>query len=373
MPGRATHVLGVDIGNEVLKVVELRLTGRGIELLGMPAVAPTPRGSVAGGVVVDTGAVAEALKSMLRARGFSSKKAVVSVGGDTSTVVRIADMPRMAGKELAEAVRWELDRQAPFPIDRVATDYAPIEFADLPRDEQTMQVLLAVAQEDMVTAHISALKAAGLTTVAVDIEALAISRALVNSANGKYAEQTVLLCNIGATATGIYFVRKGTLNFVRTIPSAGETITAAIRQRLSDTEEEAERLKREFADLRTPESGFQPGAAAADNDALAAQEEVTDVVASTVLDIATELRRSIEYYRRQHRNEEVNGILLTGGTALIPGMAEFIATETGIETHVGNPFERVRVPEDADTAAYLSDIAPLAVVATGLAMRDMVD
>ncbi len=408
MPGKATHVLGVDIGNEVLKAVELRLTSQGIEMLGVPAIMPTPRGSVAGGVIVDTNAVAEALGTMVSSGGFGTKQVVASVGGDTSCVVRIADMPRMTGKELAEAIQWELDRQTPFPVDNAIYDYQAIEHPDLPEDEQNMQVLIAVAQDEMVNAHVEALMAAKLTPVAIDIEALAISRALINSANGTYADQTVVLCNIGATNTGIYIVRKGLLNFARSIPTAGQTLTTAIRQNLAENDEQAEQFKRQFADLTAAYGGYAPAAgepapeagilveegdlarveeeeavetpavepqpaAEATEETNLAKQEVYEAISPVVLDLATEIRRSIEYYRRQHRNEEIDRILICGGTALIPGLAEFIAGETGVVTEVANPFEHISVEQDEATAAYLRDTGALAVVATGLAMRDMID
>ncbi len=400
MPGRGTHVLGVDIGNAILKVVELRLSGRGIELVGTPAVAPTPPGSVTGGVVTDADAVAQALRAMISSHGLKARLAVSAVGGDTSCIVRIADMPRMSSKELAEAVKWELDRQTPFPVDSVIYDYEPIEHPDLPVDEQTMQVLLAVAQEDMVNAHIEALRGAKLAPLAVDIEPLAISRALVNSVDGKYADQVVVLCDIGATKTGIYIVRKNTLNFVRTVPTAGEALTSAIRQNLAEDEKQAEQFKCQFADLTGaysgtgPSGGSQPAAAGEEGgtapqvetavateeispevaeDIRIAKQEVYEAISPVVLDLATEIERSVEYYRRQHRNEEVSRIILCGGTSLIPGLAEFIAGETGIETEVGNPFEHLSIDEDAQIEAYLRDIAPVATLAIGLAMRDMVD
>ena len=53
---------------------------------------------------------------------------------------------------------------------------------------------------------------------------------------------------------------------------------------------------------------------------------------------------------------------------LIPGLQEFLAGQWGIEVIRANPFKRVDVGGGAD-AGMVDKLAPLATVATGLAMR----
>jgi Tfp pilus assembly PilM family ATPase len=53
---------------------------------------------------------------------------------------------------------------------------------------------------------------------------------------------------------------------------------------------------------------------------------------------------------------------------LIPGLQEFLAGQWGIEVIRANPFKRVEVGGGTD-AGMVEKLAPLATVATGLAMR----
>lgn len=449
----ATHVLGLDIGTEAIKAVELKLDRGEIRLVGRPAIVPTPTHSVSGGRVVDSAAVVEALDRLLSSNGFSTRKVVASVGGDTDVVVRIIEVPKMTGKELDEAIQWELERQAPFPVDQAVFDYQPIERSDTPPDAQNMEVLLAVAQEEMVDAHVEALMAAKLVPQAIDVEPLAISRALVDAAGDALADQTIANVHVGATNTAIIIVRRGLLAFVRTLPTGGQQLTAAVRQNLAEDEAQAERTKRLFSDLTgsyayegmpaeglaatddtsTFEASGDLGGAmdsvfeAAEGDvygSLAEQAsideaatqlevdtsghafqlppsqvapapppssappetgrftspeieqvkaQVYEAIAQPLLDLATEVRRSLDFYRRNHRNEDIDRVVLSGGTALIPGLAEFIGGEIGVPTEIANPFEHVVVDGSEVTAQYLRDVAPMLVVAAGLAMRDMFD
>lgn len=373
MPKGAAHALGLDIGSQAIKAVELRRTGADIELVGTPAVVATPPGSVTGGVVVDGAQISEALAGMVSTYRFTTRNVIASVGGDSSVVVRIASMPRMANKkELDDAMQWELDRQVPFPVDQVIYDYQVIESPGQ-ADEANMEVFLAVAQDDMVNAHIEAIRRAKLTPVHIDVEPLAISRALVHAATNGYRDQTVVLVHIGATTTGIYIESKGWTNFVRTLPTAGSTFTAAISQNILGDEQQAERAKRQFANL-TEVAGEESEASVAEaSDVAQARAAVQEAMSQPLFDLTTEIGRSVDFYRRQHRDEEISAILLCGGSAVIPGLAAFVQGETGVTTVLANPYQHLICDTQQVSESYLADVGPATVVAVGLAMRDMLE
>jgi len=287
---------------------------------------------------------------------------------------------------------------------------------------------------------------AGLRPVHIDVEPLAIGRALVDAAGDELADQTVVNVHIGATNTLILIFRQKLLAFVRVIPSAGQNLTQTIAETLMLDEAQAELLKvrlgsvaeggyeggreerqpgedmlaegedeflsdsvfelsttgedsatmeppdeqathleiEEVPDLEPPAEGDQVGAAPAgqaeepapaveqDPDLVEAKEQVAGALVNSVLDIATEVRRSLDFYRRQHRNEPIDRIILTGGTANLEGIEDLIAEETGVATERGNPFRHLVADEEQASQRYLADIGPSAVVAVGLALRDMV-
>lgn len=437
----ATHVLGLDIGTTAIKAAELQLSGGRIRVVGHPVVLPTPSGAVRGGVVVDAPQITEVLKQLKTIHGIRTNKVVASVGGDSSVVVRITEVPKMSGKELEEAVVWELDEQTPFPVDEVIYDYVPIERPDADPEATEMELLLAVAQEDMVDAHVAAMMGAGLRPLHIDVEPLAIGRALVDVREEEFADQTVVNVHIGATTTLILIFRHKLLAFVRVIPTAGQNLTQTIGQTLELNTEQAELVKlrlgnvseavyeagadtgrgaaedmlddgaeedflsdsvfelsstgEESAALEPPDEGAthleieegleelepppvepeaapapEPAAEEVDPELKEARQQVADALINPVLDLATEVRRSLDFYRRQRRNEPVDRILVTGGTAKLEGLPQLIAEETGVATEVGNPFVNLVVDESVPPQ-YLEDIAPTMVVAVGLALRDM--
>ena len=438
-----THVLGLDIGTAFIKAAEIQLRGDEFHIVGRPAVVPTPEGAVRGGVIVDAPAVSDALREIKDRYGMRVKSAIASVGGDSSVVVRITEVPKMSGKELDEAIQWELDEQTPFPVDEVIYDYATIDRPDADPEATEMEVLLCVAQEDLVNAHVEAIMGAGMAPIAVDVEPLAIGRALVDAAGMERADQTIVNVHIGATTTLILVFRHGLLSFVRIIPSAGENLTQALAQNLMVGQDQAEIIKLELGNLQ--DGGFveqaeerdefagaglfedegdeppsdsvfelsstdegraafeavderathlevdedlgefeEPAPAAPappaetapgepeDPDLVEAREHVADALTEPVLDIATEVRRSLDFYRRQHRNEPIDRIVVSGGTARLSGLTKLMTEETGVATEIGNPFQYMQIDDESVSQQYLQDIAPTMVIAVGLALRDMV-
>jgi type IV pilus assembly protein PilM len=261
----------------------------------------------------------------------------------------------------------------------------------------------------------------------IDVESLALGRALVGLPGGKYLEQSVVVIDCGATFTGIYIFRKGWPAFRRTIPTAGDVITEAIREHTGAARELAERAKRQFANVASmgeegsggsvpSESGMfdsaydessgsegtgpalsdletipatemdteavpvppaaKPAAAPPPADLppeiIHAREVVGEAISQRIYDLVTEIGRSLDFYRRQHREEQVVEIMLAGGSAHLPGLAELIGGETGITTRIANPFEHIQ-SDGVATAEFLRDVGPNMAVALGLAMRDMLE
>lgn len=443
----ATHVLGLDIGTETIKAVELRLQGEDIILESLPVVVETPENSVVGGRVVEQEAVSQAIADAVTEYGVGVKKTVASVGGDSDVVVRIAELPRVEEGELDEAVQWELDRQTPFPVDQVIYDFEAIDHPGIPADSENMEVFLAVAQEDMVDSHAETIMGARLSPIGVDVEPLALGRSLIEMGDPALMQSTVVLVHVGHSVCLICIFCQGVPVFIRSVPTAGEAITAAIRQHISLSEADAERAKRQFANMHDAflfeeeHTGYEEdefmGAdedsvfELSDSQARGAEEEaptdematqveidtsqayelppdqtgagaeeeipaesgegeqelierlpeevelatqqVSEAMVDVLAELATEVRRSVQHYQRQHRDEEISRVVISGGSALIKGLDEFLGAEIGIAAEIADPYQGIEWDPAEISEAYLKDVGPITSIAVGLAMRDIIE
>ncbi|MCP1362898.1 pilus assembly protein PilM, partial [Halomonas sp. BBD45] len=78
--------------------------------------------------------------------------------------------------------------------------------------------------------------------------------------------------------------------------------------------------------------------------------------------------RSLQLYYTAGRNPEVKKVILAGGSSVIPGLSERLATDSGMPVEVANPFLRMKVSPRIDIHTLAGD-APAMLTACGLAMR----
>lgn len=236
-------VLGLDIGAAFIKAVEMR-PGKGALAITGLGILPTPTGCIVNDEIVDPGVLALAVKQLLAESGIKTKDVITAVAGQSSVVVRVIEVPRMSEKELAETMRWEIDRHIPFAPDEVTKDFSPITRPGDDPDAANMSVLLAVAQNNLVSGTMQTILSAGLTPVAIDVEMLAGARAVFDVDDAHLGE-TVAVVNIGATKTDVAIFEGGSLSFPRTIPVAGNAMTDAVAAALNIDVADAERLKKQ--------------------------------------------------------------------------------------------------------------------------------
>ena len=248
-------VVGLDIGSDSIKVAEAKIAKDGITITGL-GIARTPQGVVENEVIIDPKALGTAIKALLAESGIKTKKCVSCVSGASQVVVRVISVPKMKREELAETMKWEVERHVPFSPKEVVMDFQPLEKAGDDPNAAEMEVLLAVAQQQLIDSHVEALFAAGLQPLAIDIEPLAASRSLVELSINGAMKQTVVVVNIGANRTDLGVFENGVLAFPSPpIGIAGVNFTREIAEALGQTLEQAEVTKREFAAVNL--DGFQ--------------------------------------------------------------------------------------------------------------------
>jgi type IV pilus assembly protein PilM len=253
-------MVGLDIGSDYIKVAEAKFNSRsGITITGL-GIAKTPQGAIENELIVNPQLLGEVIKGLLNESGIKTKKVVSSVAGQSRVVVRVIEVPKMSGAELANNMRYEVERQVPFSPTDIEMDYQPISAISSDPASQTMEVFLAVAQKGLLDLHVQSLQAAGLQPVAVDVESLSAGRSLVNAVSGSdISDDITAIISIGSTNTEIGIFEKGELTFPSPpIGIAGKSFTLEISEALGISPEEAEITKKEYANVDLGAFGNMP-------------------------------------------------------------------------------------------------------------------
>lgn len=335
--------LGLDIGSHTIKLIELGLEGNSIGLVAAGSI-PTPLKALSSTEPADAEAVAQAVDRLVKATGAKSKEVHIALP-ESKVFTRVVEVPALSQRELTSAIRWEAEQYIPLPLDQVNLDFTILREA---KDTGTnkMEVLLVAAPKTLVDNYLNILEMAELAPVAAETEVIATTRALIRSVPNI---RSVMIVAMGAQTTDFAIVRNGTLTFTRSISAGGDALTRAIAQSLEFNLTQAEEYKRTYGVQHDKLEGKIAVAA----------KPITDT-------ILTELKRALVFYQEKYKEDHIQLILLSGGTARLPGMVEYIAQSLGIEAQLANPWAGIARPPRFNV---LTAEGPNFCVAVGLALR----
>jgi len=357
MFGKRKDIVGIDIGSSAVKIVELRQSKKGLQLVHFRMV-PLPAEAIVDGAIMNSNAVVDALLEAVSQEKLKTKDVATSVCGH-SVIVKKIKLPQMTEEELEESIQWEAEQYIPFDITDVNLDVQI-----LGNDEQDvgqMEVILVAAKKDMINDYTAVLMEAGLNPLIMDVDAFAVEN-MFESNYGVMEGETVVLANIGASVININILRNGLSTFTRDISMGGNQFTEEIQKQLNVSYEEAESLK----------LGGELGGPSETTEAVIPQE-VGGIIRSISETMAAEVQRSLDFFAASSTDDRISKIYLTGGSAKVPGLPSVIESKVGVSVEIANPFQIVDIDEGKFNVAHIQEVAPAAAVAVGLALRKVGD
>lgn len=293
----------------------------------------------------------QALRGMMAQAGIRPGRALVALSGQMA-FPRFVKVLAESPEKVREQIRFEVEQNVPFPLGEAIWSDALVGRPDA--GEQ--HVMIVAARSDLVSAVTRGLLNAGCEPELVDVAPVALYNAV--RFNYPEAEGCTLVVDIGARCTNLVFVEQDRI-FYRTIPVAGNTITAEIAKAFGLSLEDAETLKRERGLVA------QGGAFAVDDPDV---DRLSKVIRNVMTRLNAEVTRSISFYRSQQEGNAPVRVLLTGASAQLPYMQNFFEEKLQVEVDFLNPFQTVAYPEGIDTEQFGRDAFSLPVL-VGLALR----
>lgn len=380
--------IGIDLGTHSVKAVQLSKFGESAKVDKAVLLNLNVNGSEERRMEATVGAMRTI------AATFDMKKAVLAAAlPGEDTFIRYLRFPQMPPEELRSSIELEADQNLPYDLSELMMDSVVLEEIT-ERNETIIKVLLVAAKNEVVDQVLSYFHGVGLSPTIIGVTTLAIADAV--EANGGFGQdETVALINIGASSTNIHFCRDGVSSFTRDISRAGNDLTAAVQKLLKVDHAEAERMKIGYGRAKFEEStenlldtlethaiGDDTSEAPSAGDEY--EEAVTEPMGQDKSDDASrivnatrpalsrligEIRRSIDYYEKQLYEKNVDKLVLSGGSALFPGLDQSLADATGVPVEIVDPVQMFIVDESSPEVASLMENRAQFNVAVGLAAR----
>lgn len=341
-----TSLVGLDISSTSVKLLELSLQGDRyrVESYG---VEPLPQNAVVEKNIADVEGVGEAITRLIARAKPRSKNAAVAVSG-SAVITKVIEMDAdLSDDERESQIRLEADQYIPYPLEEISLDFEVI--GESATNPERVSVLLAASRTDNIEMRTDALVIANMTAKIVDVEAYAMERAfdlLVDSLPcGR--EGTVAVIDIGASMTTLSVINDGKIIYTREQLFGGRQLTEEIQRRYGLSFEEAGKLKKE---------GGLP------------DDYEVEVLRPFKDAVVQQVTRSLQFFFSSSQYNDVDHILLAGGTASIVGLAETVQEKLGTAVSVANPFVHMSFAPQINAAAISND-APALMIACGLALR----
>lgn len=296
---------GIDIGGTSLRLVELGVKNRRtvVENWGVVAIPP---GLVQDGTVMDPVRLAPFLQRLVsESRRHKLHAEPTVVLPEQQTFLKLLNVPTLDPGELADAVRFEAGQHIPFDPGEIVMDWQVVSSKS---GGAGTTVLLGAAPRTLVDALLSAFDTAALPVSALEIESVAMARALLEPTTPKDSPGRIL-ADLGDQHTTLVVYDQGTIPFTASLPFQQAQLSRVLAEELTISLADAEKAKRLF--------GLDP-------------KKGKGIVRRILLPLLGELTegmsRTLRYYQEHFPGDpKVSDVLLTGGGSLLPGLGPYLA------------------------------------------------
>ena len=256
---------------------------------------------------------------------------------------KVIEIPPLSDAELASAIGWQAEQHIPIPPEELALEYQVL-YRPPKNEKKPMRILLVGARKQIVDRYVDMFHILGIEPSLLETQILSVIRSLVFTAE----DPNTMVVHMGASNMNMGIIKNGELQFVTTHMNGGQLLTKALEQGVGLDQNQAEKYKRTYG---LDESQFQGKVQAALLPALKV--------------LITEIKKSVQFFVTQHPQESVQRIVLSGGTAALPHLVQYITQELGTEVLVSAPFTGVggKIPETINP--------PAMSVCMGLLLREI--
>jgi type IV pilus assembly protein PilM len=365
---RGLRPIGLDIGHNSIKMIQLAMNGGHISILAADKVR------IGAGINGDgeerRSFVISAIKRMLAEGKFRGRNVVSCLPNDRLKITSLRLAETETG-EIEEALRKEAGQRFGLDPDRDTITYLAagcVQHGDEIRNE----LILFAAADEAIRSHIAMLEEAQVRPVAIDTVPCALFRSFERSLRREEdREQTVVFVDVGSQFTTVVFGRGGEISFIKQIPIGGEKFNREIASKLGVSIDEAEilreKLRTEFVNREAQTTKHEPRR---DGNALDAstRQVMVDAIGAVSEELVREISLCLRYYAVAFRGKRVERAVLSGGEGNEKILLNVLRRQLTVEIEIAQPLrglDMTNVNFDSDRRGLLCEWA----VAVGLSLK----
>ena len=363
-------VVGLDIGTTKVAAVVGEMKDDGIHITG---VGVSPSKGLRKGVIVNiestVNSIKEAIKEAELMAGVKLTSAVVGIGGSHIKGINSHGVIAIKGREVREEdINRVIDAAGAvaIPMDREIIHIIPQEFVvddqDGIKDPLGMYGIRLEAKVHIVTGAVTSgqnllrcTQRAGLEVIDIVLQQIASSEAVLTP---EEMELGVALVDIGGGTSDVAVFTGNSIRYTGVVPLGGNHITNDIAFGLRTPYEHAERLKIEHGcaleSLVSKDEVVEVPGVGGREPRKISRKVLADIIEARVDEILnlvkTELIKSGFY------DLLGSGVVLTGGTALLPGIVEIAEQLFDLPVRIGRPRDVKGLSDIVNSPCYSTGV-----------------
>lgn len=345
------YAIGIDIGTTTVRCV----VGHIDDTTGVPTivgVGTAPNSGMRKGMVVNLAGPAQAIDDALgeaeRMSGYQVDSATVSINGSHILSTHADGMIAVGGSnhEITQDDLIRIEEVATLgkiPANREILEFVPHAYK-LDGQDGIKNPIGMIGTRLEVDAHVvsvltphllnlqKAAESAKVATHSIVTAGVAAARAVLTE---QQIESGVALVDIGGSTTNVAVYEEGDLRFTAVIPIGGVNITNDLAIGLKIDQEVAEKLKIEHASASS--RGDSSGISLKHGGEIHSfsTSDIDEIVEARLEEIFDSVDRELKKIGRSGKLP--SGVILTGGTAQLKGIADYAKEQLGLAVRVGVP------------------------------------
>jgi type IV pilus assembly protein PilM len=255
---------------------------------------------------------------------------------------QVIELPPLSDAELASAIDWQAEQHIPIPLEKLSLEYQILHRPPKKVKDEPMRVLLVGAKKDLVDRYTNVFLNLGIQPKILETQMFSIIRAL----GFEKQDPTTLIAHVGHSSTQMSVVSQAEFKLVINHQSGGSLLTKTLKQSIENiNQEQAAEYKHSYGLMKDQLQG-----------------KIRDALIPAVESFAKEIQKTLRYYNSQYPQDKISRIVISGGTAQLRGLVEYLTKLTNNEVLMASPFgvAKGNIPEQNQQAM---------IVCMGLLMR----
>ncbi|MHC4545424.1 MAG: type IV pilus assembly protein PilM [Planctomycetota bacterium] len=340
MAVKSSAVWAIDIGSNSLKALHLSAEGDVVEVIGFDHVQ---HGKVVTGAGVTAAErdelVALSFRQFVEQNNIGKDDVIISVPSQNS-FARFVNLPPVEEKRIPEIVKFEAVQQIPFDINDVQWDWQLMSETD----SAEKRVGIFAIKNEVVNSALEHFSREHIQVGYVQMSPMALyNYVLYDRADLlRSDDEATVVLNIGAENTDLV-VCTGSTVWQRCILIGGNAFTRAIADTFKLNFEKAEKLKR-----TAPMSKYA--------------RQIFQAMRPVFTDLATEIQRSLGFYRTSNPNTKLSKIIALGGGTKMRGLLKYLQQTVEIPVERPDSFKKLVISSVVSTAKFHESVCDFGIV-----------